>query len=193
MSLNKLGLYLLVFVAVGMGLVACNPEKQKDPGNTDISKSTTKNQTEEEPLLLLDEPTPEDHEPTKNMADNSRCYVCHINYSEEKFALKHARHDIGCETCHGESDAHCGDEDNITPPDIMFAKEKINPSCLHCHDETDLREHKVHVKVLEGASKKKYCTDCHAKSHRLKYRTRRWDKNTRKLIEDDKVRMLEHK
>ena len=193
MSLNKLGLFLLVLVAVGIGLVACNPENQKDPGNPNEPKSTKNTKTEEEPLLLLEEPDPEKLVATDSMVDNSRCHVCHINYAEETFAIEHARNDVGCETCHGESDAHCGDEDNITPPDIMFAKEKINPSCLHCHDESDLRKHKVHVKVLEGTSKKKYCTDCHAKSHRLKYRTRRWGKTTRKLIEDDKVRMLEPK
>ena len=194
MSLTKLGLFLLVFVAVGMGLVACNPEHQKDPGNTNGSKSDQNTNTEEEPLLLLDEPGPEDLEADEPMVDNSRCHVCHINYSEEKFAIRHARNDIGCETCHGESDAHCGDEDNITPPDIMFAKEKINPSCLDCHDAEMLKEHKEHTKVLAGtATKNKYCTDCHAESHRLKYRTRQWDKNAGELIEDDKVRMLEPK
>lgn len=194
MSLYKLGLFVLVLVGVGIGRVACNPENQKDLGNADKPKSMTKTQTKEEPLLLLEEPDPEDLEATGPMADNSRCHVCHINYAEEKFAVKHARNDVGCETCHGESDAHCGDEDNITPPDIMFAKEKINPSCLHCHDPQRLKEHKVHTKVLaDTATKNKYCTDCHAKSHRLEYRTRRWDKNTGKLVEDDKVRMLEQK
>jgi len=193
-TLYKLGLFLLVFVALGMGLVACNPENQKDPGNSNKPKSTKNTQTEEEPLLLLEEPDTEELEATGPMVDNSRCHVCHINYSEETFAIKHARNDIGCETCHGESDAHCGDEDNITPPDIMYAKAKINPSCLACHDKTGLQEHNVHEKVLAGtAAKNKYCTDCHDKTHRLKYRTRRWDKNTGKLIEDDKVRMLESK
>jgi Cytochrome c554 and c-prime len=192
-SRNKLGLLLVVLGIVGIGLVACNSENQKDPGNTNGSKSDENTNSKEEPLLL-EEPSPEDLEATGPMVDNSRCHVCHINYSEEKFAIKHARNDVGCETCHGESDAHCGDEDNITPPDIMFAKEKINPSCLHCHNTEGLKEHKVHTKILAGtATKTKYCTDCHGKTHRLEYRTRRWDKNTGKLIEDDKVRMLEQK
>jgi hypothetical protein len=193
-SLNKLGLFFIVLLVVGIGMVACNPENQKDPGNANEPESTKKTQTDEEPLLLLDKPNPEDLEATGPMADNSRCHVCHINYAEEKFAVEHARNDIGCETCHGESDAHCGDEDNITPPDIMFAKEKINPSCLHCHEAEMLKEHKEHEKVLAGtATKLKYCSDCHAKSHRLAYRTRRWDKTTGKLNADDKVRMLELK
>ncbi len=34
------------------------------------------------------------------------------------------------------------------------------------------------------------CTDCHGE-HRLKVRTRRWDKETGKLVSDDGVRMME--
>ena len=194
MSLKKRGVLLLLLLSIGFGLAACNCRCPKQTGKTEEPNPTKVKNAEEEPLLLLEEPDPEELEATGPMANNSRCHVCHINYEEEKFAIKHARNDISCETCHGESDAHCGDEDNITPPDIIFAKEKINPSCLHCHDAQMLKEHKVHRKVLDGtATKKRYCTDCHGKTHRLKYRTRRWDKNTRKLIEDDKVRMLEQK
>jgi hypothetical protein len=48
----------------------------------------------------------------------------------------------------------------------------------------------MHKPVIEGSAKKnKYCTDCHGE-HRLTIRTRQWDKNTGKLIEDDKVRMM---
>ena len=164
---------MLVLAIVAVVMVACEQEVK-----------------EEEPLLLLEEPPLllED-EPTGPMADNSRCHVCHINYAEEVLAVTHARADVSCEDCHGASDAHCGDEDNITPPDVLFAAAKIKPFCMGCHpkQKIDIAVHKGFVSHPDPMKGK--CTDCHGE-HRLSYRTRKWDKETRKLIEDDKVRML---
>lgn len=68
----------------------------------------------------------------------------------------------------------------MTPPDIMYAKEKINPACLKCHQPAKLGD--IHESVLAGTDpKNKYCTDCHGEHH-LNHRTRIWDKNTRKLL-----------
>jgi len=146
---------------------------------------------EEEPPLLLKEPGEAEkaaNMPEGSVADNSRCHVCHMNYEEEELAVLHAKANVGCEDCHGDSTPHCSDEDNITPPDIMYANEKNNPFCLKCHAGNKLS--KMHKPFLAGAAtEKKYCTDCHGE-HRLAYRTRRWDKTTRNLIQDDGVRML---
>ena len=141
-------------------------------------KKPAEQAVEEEPLLLLDEvDSSESAEASGPVADNSRCYVCHINFDGEGLSAIHAKADVGCEDCHGVSDAHCSDEDNITPPDEMFAKAAINDFCKGCHPDG---------KLSEG---KKYCTQCHGK-HVMEHRTRRWDKKTGELIEDDKVRML---
>jgi hypothetical protein len=158
----KLFLLLFILLMVVVCVVACRPRAvQKD----------------EEPLLLLDDDM-ELSDVTGPVADNSRCHVCHMNYAVEKLAVSHAQANVGCEKCHGASNAHCSDEDNITPPDIMYAPEKINSACKSCHPD---------AKLGEG---KKYCTECHGE-HKLSHRTREWDKTTRALIEDDKVRMLE--
>jgi hypothetical protein len=150
-----------VSVIVAFGLAAC------------------KEQQKQEPPLLLEEVsvTEELSSPTGPVADNSRCHVCHINYEGEELVFIHSQANISCEQCHGASDAHCSDEDNITPPDIMYPANKINSSCKSCHPDGKL------------SGGKKYCTDCHGE-HRLSYRTRKWDKTTGELIEDDKVRML---
>jgi len=150
-----------VLIVVAIVIVACEQKK-----------------IEREPPLLLEDPdkTEQLPPPTGPVADNSRCYVCHINYEEEALAVTHARANIGCEKCHGTCYAHCSDEDNITPPDIMYPPEKINSFCKGCHPQAKL------------SGGKKYCTDCHGE-HRLSYRTRRWDKTTGELIQDDKVRM----
>jgi hypothetical protein len=172
-------LWILVLATIVLAIVACEQQiKEKEEKPLLL---------EEKPLLLEDPPLLlEEYEGP--VADNSRCHVCHINYSEEALAVTHARANISCEQCHGASDAHCGDEDNITPPDIMYPAEKIRPFCMGCHtkDKIDIA---VHKKVLSDTSAKGICTNCHGE-HRLGYRTRKWDKSTGKLIQDDKVRML---
>jgi Doubled CXXCH motif (Paired_CXXCH_1) len=114
------------------------------------------------------------------VANNSRCLVCHINFAEEPFALAHAQANIACEQCHGASKAHAGDEDNVTPPEIMFPKAKVNAACLKCHGRAQLSD--THKPVLDGTeTANKYCTDCHGE-HRIRHRSRNWNKETGKLL-----------
>jgi hypothetical protein len=116
-------------------------------------------------------------------ADNSRCHVCHINYDEEELALNHELWGVSCESCHGASDAHCSDENNITPPDIMYSKASINPSCMKCHPKDEIIEEGHHMPLLLGtATQMKYCTDCHGREHRVAVRMVQWDKKTGKLL-----------
>ena len=164
---------LWMFVVAAVAVVACKQEQE-------ISQ---------EPPLLLENGDRAQELPTSTgpVADNSRCHVCHINYEDEELAVVHARANINCEQCHGSCDAHCNDEDNITPPDIMYPMAKIKPFCTSCHPNEKISV-AVHKAVL-GDNAKGYCTDCHGE-HRLGYRTRRWDKATGELIDDDKVRMM---
>ena len=131
---------------------------------------------EDEPLLLLDD------EPTaaaadKPAADNSRCFVCHANYLDEKIAVTHAHAGIGCAKCHGPSDAHIADESwasggNGTAPEIMYPKDQINPSCMACHPKStiDTADHKP---LFAESPAPKTCTDCHG-NHRLPIRRSKW-------------------
>ncbi len=133
-------------------------------------------------------------ERTSDPADNSYCDVCHLNYRPEKLAKTHHKAGVGCETCHGISDKHSEDEDGITPPEVMFAESQIVAFCMSCHDKKDLLEEDAHEDLFsEKADPKNHCTTCHGKKHRLKVRTRRWDKKTGKLIWSDGVRMMEEK
>ena len=120
--------------------------------------------------------------PKVKPADNSRCFVCHINYDEEKFAVTHARHGVGCEKCHGQSDDHCGSESHELAPDIIYAHDKVAAACLKCHDAKGLAGQEMHtLNLVTKPEAKKVCTDCHD-THRLPRRTVRWDKATRKLL-----------
>ena len=140
-----------------------------------------------EPLFLLDQGNPElaNLPPPKGpVADNSRCHVCHMNYWLEELAVLHARHNIGCEKCHGPCDEHCNDEGNITPPTIMFPRSIIPAACMKCHPAEKLSDKEHHWDVFAPTTNKtprKVCTDCHGK-HRLTRRTSRWDKKTGKLL-----------
>ncbi len=114
------------------------------------------------------------------VADNSRCLVCHINFEDEELAARHAQANIGCVSCHGESAAHSADENNVTAPEIMFPKAKLNQACLKCHTAGKLTER--HKPVLKGSDPKaKYCTACHGE-HKIKHRTHNWDKETGRLL-----------
>ena len=133
--------------------------------------------------LLLDEPDVSAAAATPG-ADNSACFVCHVNYQTEVLAATHARANIGCADCHGRSQAHCNDENNTTPPQIMYPVEQIDESCRHCHMDHDVPPAKVVARWQQRSKqtrlKTAVCTDCHG-SHCLKLRTVRWDKKTGKL------------
>lgn len=142
---------------------------------TEAKKNETPLLLDEEPLLLLDDDS-DGEQPDGPQADNSRCFVCHVNYMEEDVAVIHARADIGCADCHGESDEHIADESwasggNGTAPATMFPKPKIVPFCMGCHpkDKIDTVQHKP----LFADMGKMVCTDCHGK-HRLYARKCKW-------------------
>ena len=182
MKYSRYCFLILVLAVVAIAVAACKQRIAEEPSPLD-------NGRDEKPLLLEEEPVLPDDDEHGPLADNSRCHVCHINYEDEALAFVHARADIGCEQCHGASDAHCSDEDNITPPDILYPADKINSSCMACHSIEKIRI-AVHKGILTDTGLKEgYCTNCHGE-HRLGHRTRKWDKETGDLIEDDKVRML---
>ncbi|NUQ61599.1 MAG: hypothetical protein HUU20_03870 [Pirellulales bacterium] len=140
------------------------------------------------PLLLLDEPAKPASAASADgpVADNSACYCCHDNYQTEEMVTVHAREDIGCVECHGQSYDHRNDEDNVTPPDIMIPADQIAASCQKCHETHDAPARDVIARWQERCPAKQnpdelLCTDCHG-AHRLALRTVRWDKKTRKLL-----------
>jgi hypothetical protein len=164
--------HLLVITAVCIVITGCGREAiVHEPQAKDEAPLLL----DDEPLLLLDD-EPQADSADGPQADNSRCFVCHINYMQEDIAVIHARANIGCANCHGQSDDHIADESwasggNGTAPDIMYLPTKINPFCMDCHtkDKIDTDEHKP----LFANFEKTVCTDCHG-SHRLEVRKCKW-------------------
>jgi hypothetical protein len=123
-------------------------------------------------------------------AANAACFVCHANYRAEFLVDRHATAGVGCTNCHGESLAHKNDENNTTPPEIMYPGQKIDPFCQGCHAAHDVSPGRVVVRWMErGLDKidpgKIVCTDCHGE-HRMKVRTVVWDKSSGELLRTNK-------
>jgi formate-dependent nitrite reductase cytochrome c552 subunit len=135
---------------------------------------------------LLDEELPEASTATKTNSKNDSCYVCHANYTEEELVVVHGEGDVSCIDCHGKSEDHRNDEDNVTPPDKMYALDGVDSMCGKCHDTHDAAALAVLQRWQERCPQKTdaktiVCTDCHFQ-HRLAFRTVWWDKKTGKLI-----------
>ena len=146
------------------------PQARPTAENTKSSVGLT---NKAKPLLLLDD----EDEQIKTGADNSRCLVCHINFERELLSVVHAKTNIGCIKCHGESDAHIADESwasggNGTAPDKMFPTNKINGFCFTCHPKSKLSQ-APHKELLANNGLKPICTDCHGK-HRMAKRRCKW-------------------
>jgi hypothetical protein len=175
-GLGVAGLALMVLVAARAG---------DDP--------PAKTKTAPPPLVIEDDaPTLADApaNATADLAANVACYVCHGNYRPEPLAATHARHEVACVSCHGDSFAHRNDENHLTPPDIMIAVGKIDASCRSCHEEHDVPARAVVARFLQrrdrladANARRVVCTDCHG-SHRLEKRMVRWDRDTRRLLTD---------
>jgi len=139
------------------------------------------------PLLLLEEPAAKEAKSQAFLKINAACFVCHENYREEPLAVGHAKQDVGCTKCHGESLAHREDEDNLTPPDKMFSLAKIDASCqATCHDTHDAPAREVLKRWQQRCPEKTdaaqvVCTDCHG-YHRLPRRTVSWNRDTGALL-----------
>ena len=178
-------IFIFVFAITSIVGIGCEQQEvlQKPQVNAESEiarEQTTQDESplllEEEPLLLLDD-EPEVLSSDGSGADNSRCFVCHVNYMQEDIAVTHARNGMGCAHCHGESDEHIADESwasggNGTAPDIMFPRPKINPFCMGCHpqDKIDTAPHKP---FLAAGDDLMVCTDCHG-NHRLANRKCKW-------------------
>ena len=135
---------------------------------------------------LLKEGLPEATMKEKLDVDNSACYVCHGNYDGEALVVAHGKEGTGCMDCHGKSIEHRNDEDNITPPDKMYALDDVDAMCAKCHDEHDVSARKILRRWQKRCPAKTdpeeiVCTDCHYQ-HRLAFRTVWWDKKTGRLI-----------
>jgi len=140
-------------------------------------------------FLLRPHGTMASPDPNDEPADNSFCYVCHVNFKKEPLAEQHRKAGVGCMDCHGFSDDHSADEDGVTPPNVMYPPDRINPSCMKCHQPGGSKAVRAGtIDPRRDAVPHGICTTCHG-AHRLVVRTRRWDKVSGKLIHDDGVRM----
>jgi hypothetical protein len=170
---------LLIVIMAGCSLQKC---ATNDSGQKQIKGELSKRQVTEESSGKV------------VFVANQFCSACHYGFSDEELARTHELAGIGCERCHGESERHRSDENNTTPPEIMYPKAKINPTCMMCHPRNEIDHVEQHKALLAGArtifdsadqgGKQIYCTDCHARQHHINVRTIRWNKETGELIKE---------
>ncbi len=153
---------------------------RSDEKSTEPTSPASGGASPQAPLLLLDDEPATAQTGEGPVADNSRCQVCHLNLFSEDLAAKHAKANVGCAKCHGESDAHIADESwasggNGTPPEIMYPKSRIARGCMECHkaEQVFVKAEKHKPDAWAIASEEKLCTDCHGQ-HRLLTRKCRW-------------------
>ncbi len=158
---RNLWLALIIPLAVGVvTLLSCAPasDSQTASGPPPLVVDTS------EPLLL-DAPTKGQAatEITAAATENMACFVCHGNYRGEFLAERHAKANVGCTNCHGDSFAHRNDENNTTPPETMYSAEKIDPFCQGCHESHDVSAKKIIAAWMKEKVKKPNatCEGCH--------------------------------
>jgi hypothetical protein len=196
MNYRLLSLSVSLLAMAGAAFLSCS--RVSEPGLSEVEKQPAP------PALVIDQDAPlllEEPAGTKKVSvsgtlgtltENGPCFVCHVNYEAEPLASRHAAANVGCVSCHGPSYAHRNDENNTTPPDIMYPPDKTDAACHKCHASHDVPAAKIVTLWLKRYPHKRdarriVCTDCHGE-HRLKVRTVRWDKETGKLLQSGKDR-----
>jgi len=159
------------------------PGAAGNPGNAGADEPLRLDGAEAAALLGTDEDRSAPADTGAEGADNYRCLVCHGNFADEELSVDHAVAGVGCEKCHGPSDAHCDDENNITPPDLMYPRDGIVKACMTCHPADTICDKEQHWDAFAPKTEKtrKVCTECHGK-HRIATRDVRWNKKTGQLI-----------
>ena len=171
------GAVVVLLVLAVVTLLSCTSSSDSEPADVrvgpivDSGPKTTGGPpllvVEADAPLLLDEPTEEEGTSaagiTEAAAANMACFVCHANYRGEFIAERHAKANVGCVNCHGDSFSHRNDENNTTPPDTMYPAEKIDPFCQGCHDAHDVPPKKIIARWIEQKAKKPNttCEGCH--------------------------------
>jgi Zn finger protein HypA/HybF involved in hydrogenase expression len=115
------------------------------------------------------------------VAPNDMCHVCHIDFAEEKMAIRHAKAKVWCRDCHGLSAKHMSDENiGATRPDRVYKTTEVNGMCGKCHQKDKHPKLSAEKRAARLAAGKKaqekvkerrveiagICTDCHG-SHWL--------------------------
>jgi predicted CXXCH cytochrome family protein len=109
------------------------------------------------------ETTSKQFEESNPMGANAACYVCHITFVQEELSKTHLRAKVPCTNCHGLSAGHANDENiGATPPDIIIEHNKVDATCLKCH-----QKHDISAEELSAHKSPPICTDCHG-NHRIK-------------------------
>jgi hypothetical protein len=174
MSRTLPGLIVVLGLSVGSGCVEVTVEAASDnttgaEASAERESSTDRGVSEGADRDAASMPD-ETHDETNPVGANAACYVCHMLFVKEAISKDHLKAGVGCIKCHGLSAGHANDEDvGATPPDVVFARDQVDPMCCECHQAHDVAPEEVVARFLERAlpaGSKPVCTDCHG-HHRI--------------------------
>ncbi|UCE47305.1 MAG: hypothetical protein JSW47_17085 [Phycisphaerales bacterium] len=171
---NRFRVALIVYLSVALLILSgCTPGGESDREDMSLTaavESEPEAKSGPPPLvvdtsepLLLEDPAEGQAATTEAATENMACFVCHANYMDEFLAERHAKANVGCVNCHGDSFAHRNDENNTTPPETMYAVEKIDPFCQECHEAHNIPPKKILAAWMKQRAKKPdvTCEGCH--------------------------------
>jgi len=104
------------------------------------------------------------------LEDNQACLVCHLDLKNEEITAIHLEAGVTCAACHGDSDAHRGDEWNVVRPDVIWGRATMEPFCKQCHPKhTNNVKYRNWVDEWNGkrrttgryVTENSVCMDCH--------------------------------
>ena len=106
------------------------------------------------------------------MEDNQSCLVCHLDFQNEEITTVHLDAGLTCAACHGDSEAHRGDEWNVVRPDVIWGRAEMAAFCKQCHPKhktgkayDEFRAEWLDKRRVTGryVTEDSACTDCHGK------------------------------
>jgi hypothetical protein len=169
--------FLMLFICLALNLPGCSPTNESGTNNI-LTASSSENEvgtTGAPPPLIVDTSTPllldnpnVDEKAfaaaaSRAASENTACFVCHANYQSEFLAGRHAQANMSCYNCNGESSAHQNDENNITPPEILYSADKVDPFCRGCHTAHKISPRQIITRWLEKKAEEENpsCKGCH--------------------------------
>jgi hypothetical protein len=184
-------IFVVVFVGVIVGGIVSGGCGQSEEAVRESASELPALVVDTDAPLLLDEPGESEKVNTEAETKNATCYVCHANYADEPLAQRHAKANMACSDCHGESIAHKNDENHLTPPDRMYPAGEIDEACRKCHTGHDVQPAEVVRRWREHIGDTKtdvLCEKCH-EGHDVPAAdvVRKWQERTEQKKEDKPI------
>ncbi len=126
----------VMFVVLGalVTTIGCVPPPPSSGSSDAVAPASSGAAVEDAATAEAEQQPPAKLYGSGELEDNQACLVCHLDLEEEKISAVHLeKAGMTCASCHGDSEAHRGDEWNIIRPDVIWGRAEMGPFCKQCH------------------------------------------------------------